>query len=67
MAAGLKSHAVHRAIHFRNPEDLRNLIADRGIFRDIHGFAAEAPGLRQPLGDQVAVIPGPTPALTAPW
>ena len=53
VAAGFKADAIYRAVHFRNLEDLGNLIADGGVLGDVHGFAAETPGLRQPLRDQV--------------
>ena len=54
VASGFEADAIHCAVHLRNFEDLGNLIADRGILGDIDGLAPKTPGLRQPLGDEVA-------------
>src|SRR5215467_4264251 len=52
--ASFETNAIHRTIHLRDLEDLGNLVADRGLLGDVHGFAAKAAGLLQALGDQVA-------------
>ena len=54
VASGFEADAIHCAVHLWNFEDLGNLIADRGILGDIDGLAPKTPGLRQPLGDEVA-------------
>ena len=54
MAAGFEAHAIHRAIDFRHAQDLLDLLAQRGVLAQIHSFAAEALGLREPLGNHVA-------------
>src|ERR1700722_16930684 len=54
VAAGFEANAIHRAIHLGNFEDLGNLVADGGSFRDIHDLAPETLRLRQAFGDEVA-------------
>ncbi len=52
--ASLKPDAIDRRIHFRRPDDLRDLLGQRSVLLQIDGFAAEALGLRQPLRNHVA-------------
>ena len=54
VAAGFEADAIDGAIHLRDAENLVDLLGERGRFLQIHGFAAEAPRLRQTLGNQVA-------------
>src|ERR1039457_505191 len=54
VAARLKAHAIDRALHFWNSDDLLNLLGKHGVFPQVDDLAAEAFCLRQPLGNHVA-------------
>ena len=54
MPARFEAHAIHPAVHFRDAHDLRDLVAQRSAFLQVHRLAAKAAGLSQPLGNHVS-------------
>src|SRR2546425_9285009 len=53
MAAGLEADAVDRRVDLRHPEELLDLVRDIPL-GDVDGLAAEAAGLGQALGNEIA-------------
>ena len=54
VAARFEADAIDGAIHFRHADDLLDLLGQRGVLAEVDRLAAEALGLREPLGDHVA-------------
>src|SRR6266566_302426 len=53
MASGLEADAVDRGVDLRHPEELLDLVRDIPL-GDVDGLAAEAAGLGQALGNEIA-------------
>ena len=53
VALGLEADGVDRRVDHRLPDDLLDLVAQRGVLGQVDRLAAEAPGLRQPIAVHV--------------
>src|SRR6266567_1507124 len=54
MATSLETDAIYGAVHLGNAENLFDLVRQRGVLREIHGFAAEAASLFEAVWNHVA-------------
>src|SRR6266542_1173762 len=50
----LEPDAIHRALDFRDPDDLFDLLTERGVLTQVDYFTAKALGLLEPLRNHVA-------------